>query len=46
MNEADALDRLDGATAIVLVARRAGEDERVEDDVAGTDAVSLSEELP
>ena len=34
LDQADALDRLDGAADVVLVAGGAGEDERVEDDVA------------
>ena len=46
LDQADAFDRLDRAADVVLVAGRAREDERVEDDVARADAEVLREQLP
>src|SRR5262249_9412602 len=44
-NEPNSLDRLDRATYVVRVARRAGEDQRIEHDILGRDAVLFCQKL-
>ena len=45
LDQADGFDGLDRAADVVLVAGGAGEDQRVDDDVFGRDAVLVGEQM-
>ena len=45
LDQADRFDGLDRAADVVLIAGRAGEDQRIDDDVFGRDAVLFGQQL-